>query len=313
MNIGRVLKILLFFILLISGTASANMGPKPDIGGLCFLSIPIAILSIVLVNYRINWFNPLIFAFLTFDSIRTPYMLVIPVAFYIGWFVLAWIYSGKNQRTGFNWVFLISLFIPSLIRTSDASEIAAFIFIIYGIWFLIQFLSLEKKDKSKNRDAKNDVAGNQGSGKKSLLPLLRKIVAVIMGIYFISVCFLTISSQKYQWLYYDQRAVMEEMTQISKQLESAKESDARKLYPDEREYNADLQETYPHFRFLSIHEVKNSPGLDVFYKPSPDRKKFILYYNGEVFKKSRWFLLPKGYPQYDSVKGVIPGEREPFF
>lgn len=300
-------------MLISTGTAYANVGPKPEMGTLCFYSIPIALLSIILLNHRVNWLNPLLFVFLTNDSIRTPYMLFFPVALYIGWFVLAWIYSAKNQRTGFNWMFFGVLLISLLISSFRTIYLFIFTLLCYGIWFFIQFGYLERINKSKSPTGKSDEADNPEPKKKSVLPVIRKTAAVILGIYFISVCFITISSQRHRQLYYDHKAVMEEMTTIAKKLESIKEMNTEKLYPDEKEFNKKLREDYPRFCFLSIYGDQKLPGLEVVYKPSPDRKKYILCYNGDVFRKSRWFLLPKGYPQYDSVEGVIPGKREPFF
>lgn len=339
---------ILFLILYCTGTASANNIPGLPMAHFYYLSIPAALLAIIALNHRINPFNFILFIAISWNSVvgRQGIFLYFVVIIYLGWFLLAWRASKYGEKTPFNLLFIWVLFYPFI--WSHFVEPPGFMFItIFAVaaWLYYEFhvneqgkivfpqeensLQLKqprKTGKNSVYDCKpeSQVKDNRlNAGNEYLFPskkeyvketflkagfnfsLCRKVAAIVLGSVFVIVCFLSISSEKYSHLYVQHYQIMRTMDYLARQIESMAEEKPGKKVPTADEFQETQRELDRLNPYMEIAKIR--------YTPSPDGKNFTLHYTGDKFRKSRWFMLPAGYPQYDSLKGVIPGEREPFF
>ena len=305
------------FIFLLSGMAYANTAPRirVETGWLFQYSIPLALLSILIVNPGINRLNFLIFIFISLRNplYRVSSLLYIVILLYISWFILAWKSFKNGEKTPFHIGFIPALLVWFYLRHNyiSADSVTILLLLLIVVFCIIspfennilEYLEDNKKKITFQDDKKEPekpwskpAFSFSGTG---------KVVAVILGLCFITACFTTISSEKASVLYYKRKAIMMEILQMVHFMDDHCKDKAN--LPSSKEF-IKLRDEY-----LSGRKFRNPEFNCIKYKLSNDRKSYTLYYDGDTFQKSRWFLLPSGYPRYDSAKGMDLGEREPFF
>ena len=299
----------LFVMLFSTGAAFANGRPSMAGSNWFVFSIPLALLAIFLVNPRINWFNFILFVIISTNRLifRSPVPFYVIITLYLIWFVLAWKASRDDTKTTFHAALIpiaLLLFFPG---NSMISSAVVYVLTVAGCGFSIFSAFNSNEDKKITFYAANDSIGKGWPESNPFLKKWGRTAGIILGAWFITTCIISIASDRYSELYVKHRFIMNKLEKCSGYIDDYREAHKNDAIPSQGEFNEYLHELY---RSQGYHRGER---LEIKYNPSPDRRNYSLYYSGDIFRKSRWFLLPQGYPRYSSVRGMEPGKRVPFF
>ncbi|MCD4785607.1 MAG: hypothetical protein K8T10_17430 [Candidatus Eremiobacteraeota bacterium] len=274
----------MFMFSLFQSPVWANVCPKPEVANVYLISIPLAILSVYLINPKFNWINLAFFVLFSWNNLRAPNDW--PIILFVGWVFLSIVARMREKETQFNWgifIFLVFIRFENLFHNFGWNQLLELIFAVNLGQVICEIIMMKKE------------------GRRERINLKRFICAIILAIIFISVSIVTISSRSYSEYYSFHHRLMDNMITMVKKIGKYRDSNLERDVPTEFEFGEMLKGVPRYGRGAFARDLK--------YVPSEDRQEYTLYYAGEGFRKNAWYILPPGYPRYSSKEKLIPGKR----